>query len=259
MRPLHEVARNTRAGHFVWPGGGEVDKSDVDWNIAFFEIPHGTDSGSRSHISTLLSLPPPLPLRSFPSLSFSPSPPCFFFSASLSFPLCPSLFDPTALSLTSFPYSLPWFLSLSRSLAFYFCLFLRCPSSLLLRPFTWPMRKTHATGTRINSRGWKVTTAIWSSVNFILSPLTITLPACLLSLSLYFSSISLEAADTFIVEYLLAAAYYSMCRILKTRVTARPWDPARILSNRKSNYSANEVDNMIKPFETPVSAYNMQM
>jgi len=42
-------------------------------------------------------------------------------------------------------------------------------------------------------------------------------------------------------------------------VAARPWDPARILSNRKSNYSANEVDNTIKPFETPVFAYNMQM
>lgn len=86
-----------------------------------------------------------------------------------------------------------------------------------------------------------------------------SLLAFLLSLSFYFSSISLKAADTFIVEYLLADGYYSMCRILKTRVAARPWDPARILSNRKPNYSANEVDNMIKPFETPVSAYNMQM
>lgn len=30
MRSLHEVARNARAGHFVWSGGREVDKSDVD-------------------------------------------------------------------------------------------------------------------------------------------------------------------------------------------------------------------------------------
>lgn len=30
MRSLHEVARNARAGHFVWPDGREVDKSDVD-------------------------------------------------------------------------------------------------------------------------------------------------------------------------------------------------------------------------------------
>lgn len=47
--------------------------------------------------------------------------------------------------------------------------------------------------------------------------------------------------------------------ILKTRMTARSWDHARILSTRKSNYSANEVDNAIKPFKTLVFAYNMQM
>lgn len=108
MRPLHEVARNTRAGHFVWPGGGR------SINLTSIEILPSSKSltapipAPRSHISALLTRgPSPRSPPSHFSLSFSPSssPPYFFFSSlffpprfrlhSLDFFLYPSPFDPT--------------------------------------------------------------------------------------------------------------------------------------------------------------------
>jgi len=151
-------------------GRREVDKSDVDWNIAFFEIPHGTDSSSRSHISTLLSRTPPSPpshfsiflafssiFLFFSSLFFAAFPPPLPQLVSLAFSLW---FRHTSLSLAPvFPYSLPWFLYLSCSLTFYFflSLFSFLLLSLCLCPFIWPTKNAYdrTRKEKINPRGVK--------------------------------------------------------------------------------------------------------
>lgn len=96
--------------------------------------------------------------------------------------------------------------------------------------------------------------------------LSVSLPR---SRSLLFFSFSLRRLSPLYsarnCRYIHRRIFISRClsrcarMILKTRMTARSWDHARILSTRKSNYSANEVDNAIKPFKTLVFAYNMQM
>lgn len=134
MRPLHEVARNTRAGHFVWPGGGR------SINLTSIEILPSSKSLTApipAHAPTSLPFLPAVPplvhlLRIslylshlLPLLHISFFPPFFFRRASASTPstsffiLLP-LIRRTTLSLASFPYSLPWFLYLSCSLAFFF-------------------------------------------------------------------------------------------------------------------------------------------
>lgn len=141
MRPLHEVARNTRAGHFVWPGGGR------SINLTSIEI-----------LPSSKSLTAPIPAHAPTSLPFLPAvPPLvhllrislylshlllllhisfflpFFFrrasasTPSTSFFILLPLIRRTTLSLASFPYSLSWFLYLSYSLRL-----------LSLSPFLFP-------------------------------------------------------------------------------------------------------------------------
>jgi len=115
MRPLHEVACNTHAGHFVWPGGG--------WsiNLTAIEILPSSKSlaapipCSRSHVPATLSFALPFPglfvffyFSAFRHISFSMpaylrSSPRLFLYLSLSLSLSPSL------SLALF-FSLPLFL-----------------------------------------------------------------------------------------------------------------------------------------------------
>lgn len=145
MRPLHEVARNTRAGHFVWPGGGR------SINLTSIEILPSSKSLTApipAHAPTslpFLPAPPALvcPLRI--SLSFSPFPPYFFFLPFLffsppryrllsrSFSLSLSLFDPTHISVSCL---VPVFSPLvSLSIMFSRVLFLSCLSLSLLSSF----------------------------------------------------------------------------------------------------------------------------
>ena len=61
-KATREMARNAvrRVGHFAW---SELDKSDIDWNIAFFDIPRSTD----------FSLSPLDSRRHPPPISYHPS------------------------------------------------------------------------------------------------------------------------------------------------------------------------------------------
>lgn len=67
QKTFREMARIAvqRFGHFAWP---ELDKSDVDWNIAFFDIPRST--GFSSPLFDSCSLPPsPVPILTYLNLS----------------------------------------------------------------------------------------------------------------------------------------------------------------------------------------------
>lgn len=160
MRPLHEVARNTRAGHFVWPGGGR------SINLTSIEI-----------LPSSKSLTAPIPAHAPTSLPFLPAVPplvhllrislylshlllllhisfflpffrrAFASTPSTSFFILLPLIRRTTLSLASFPYSLPWFLYLSCSLAFFLFLFLLFPFPLFsLSNLSRDPRKTRMTG-----------------------------------------------------------------------------------------------------------------